>query len=37
MDGSQRDPRALWEVIRTISAAVGVKRRDRIGIHNPVA
>lgn len=37
MDGGPSEPKALWEVIRTIHVAVGV-RRGKIGrCYNPVA
>ena len=37
MDGGQRESGALWEVIRTIHVAIGVRRGKTGKCHNPVA
>ena len=37
MDGVQRESGALWEVIRTIHVAIGVRRGKTGKCHNPVA
>lgn len=37
MDGGQKESGALWEVIRTIHVAIGVRRGKTGKCHNPVA